>query len=443
MKKDHVLKEFVRKQKEARLKGKKSYLHFDNRINPDIKIAREVSSPSNVEGHSFYPFLHFTDEKRRFKNKDGARMIEVKRRELFYSAHYDSLIYSWYAYKLSSLYEKKLESLKLFDVPIAYRTFATKKDNRDFAKEVFDFIKTKEECIAIALDVDGFFDNLDHKILKQALFFILGRKLSADVYKVFRSLTKYHYVEVEEVYELFDVKKQLKNNQLSRICKPFELRDLLNRKNLFLKKNKNIYGIPQGTPLSAILSNIYMLGFDARVQQQVNSVGGLYRRYSDDIIIVCTVDAAKHIITVVLQQLDMVKLKPQDSKTEVVLFKKQPDGRFWHLNSKSDNKPLQYLGFEFDGNTTLIRSSSFGKYYRKIKTQIKNYARNLNLSHHPVRLKKKQLFKRFTHLGKNNFIAYTASSARKMGSIAIRKQAKSHVKVINREILKREDRYKV
>ena len=38
--------------------------------------------------------------------------------------------------------------------------------NIDFAKNVFDFINEKKNCFVLCLDVSGFFDNLDHEILK-------------------------------------------------------------------------------------------------------------------------------------------------------------------------------------------------------------------------------------------------------------------------------------
>lgn len=40
------------------------------------------------------------------------------------------------------------------------------------------------------------------------------------------------------------------------------------------------------TMLMMAFTNVYMLATDAKIQQLVQSCGGLYRRYSDDTIIV-------------------------------------------------------------------------------------------------------------------------------------------------------------
>lgn len=49
---------------------------------------------------------------------------------------------------------------------------------------------------------------------------------------------------------------------------------------------KNRLGIPQGTTVSEILANIYMIVFDEFVANLIENYHGLYRRYSDDFIIV-------------------------------------------------------------------------------------------------------------------------------------------------------------
>ena len=61
-----------------------------------------------------------------------------------------------------------------------------------------------------------------------------------------------------------------------------------------LKKKKCIHvnrnlenGIPQGSPISGVLANIYMMEFDLAMKHLIEEENnGLYMRYSDDIIIV-------------------------------------------------------------------------------------------------------------------------------------------------------------
>ena len=45
-------------------------------------------------------------------------------------------------------------------------------------------------------------------------------------------------------------------------------------------------GVPQGSPISATLANIYMLSADKQLHEYVTSFGGFYMRYSDDFMIV-------------------------------------------------------------------------------------------------------------------------------------------------------------
>ncbi|MBD5807125.1 hypothetical protein [Limosilactobacillus walteri] len=49
---------------------------------------------------------------------------------------------------------------------------------------------------------------------------------------------------------------------------------------------KNRIGIPQGTAVSAVLANIYMIQFDYLLADTISKYNGIYRRYSDDFIIV-------------------------------------------------------------------------------------------------------------------------------------------------------------
>jgi len=44
------------------------------------------------------------------------------------------------------------------------------------------------------------------------------------------------------------------------------------------------YGIPQGSALSALLSNIYLVDFDEYMFKLGQTIGFIYRRYCDDIL---------------------------------------------------------------------------------------------------------------------------------------------------------------
>lgn len=58
-------------------------------------------------------------------------------------------------------------------------------------------------------------------------------------------------------------------------------------------KNPNSYGIPQGSPISALLANVYMLDVDKKVYEIVAAQNGMYMRYSDDFIIILPIRDAE------------------------------------------------------------------------------------------------------------------------------------------------------
>ena len=60
------------------------------------------------------------------------------------------------------------------------------------------------------------------------------------------------------------------------------------RSSIITRNNKS-YGIPQGSPISDVLANIYLLEFDKLVRDHVEKLGGIYTRYSDDILVVAPI----------------------------------------------------------------------------------------------------------------------------------------------------------
>lgn len=61
--------------------------------------------------------------------------------------------------------------------------------------------------VVIAFDIKGFFDNLDHTILKNSWRHALGLQenelLPKDHYNVFKAITKFSHVELEKIFDLF------------------------------------------------------------------------------------------------------------------------------------------------------------------------------------------------------------------------------------------------
>ena len=96
----------------------------------------------------------------------------------------------------------------------------------------------------------------------------------------------------------------------------------------------------------------------------------------------------------------------------------------------SASKPLQYLGFLFDGQRILIRSAAFAKYSNRMRRGI-SLAKQTMRSRNQNRVKNgleerelflKKIYSRYSHLGQRNFLRYGYKAAKIMGSIAIRRQ---------------------
>ena len=171
----------------------KKYPHIGRPISikDKNKIVSYILNPKNIAKHSFLPFIHKTSLVRKFRkeyNEEGnpikaegtnkiQRVKGQKKRELFYASHLDSLIFSYYSYQLSDKYEKLIKKYKLDEVVCAYRSIpidennpnSTNKSNIEIANDAFDLIKKypKDFFCVIAFDITSFFDNLDHRILRE------------------------------------------------------------------------------------------------------------------------------------------------------------------------------------------------------------------------------------------------------------------------------------
>lgn len=150
-------------------------------------------------------------------------------------------------------------------------------------------------------------------------------------------------------------KNTLKN---SRYLSPEFFRYL--RKNKFLKIKKNLLkGIPQGSAISAVLANVYMIEFDYKLKQYVEKFNGEYFRYSDDFILIfpTTINENINYIREKIQKIrkSIPNLELQEEKTQCFYYY---DKKITALNEK--NK----IGYCF--NNTRI-------YFKDKKQAFKNY----------------------------------------------------------------------
>ena len=261
----------------------KPYAHFDLRVSLSMpSIRKYVMDRTKIVTHSFYPFIHFEKKNSRY-GKKGPK----KPRELYYCSHLDRCVYQRYAFLLNYQYSIWACENNIDDVAIAYRDNLGK-NNIDFAKDAFDAIRSFPQCFIFVGDFTNFFDNLEHQYLKKMMCEVLGvERLPQDYFSVFKNITRF------SSWDWKDIVKAAGENIAERgVRKKINSKETVLTKEQFQKNKKDIkknisgVGVPQGSPVSAVLSNIYMIKFDKDIKRYVTSKGGIYMRYSDDFIIV-------------------------------------------------------------------------------------------------------------------------------------------------------------
>ena len=427
---------------------KKKYLHFDKRVDikEDEHMQAKIQDPSWVASYAFLPSIHFKIVFKKYitlkkENGEKFKKKDKKPREIYYAAHKDSLIYKHYGDLLNNAYNDYASEKGIDDIAVAYRNNKRGKNNIDFAYEAFDFLLKQDQEIVIALDFTSFFDNIDHKSLKQKMKRVLNvEELSKDWYKIYKNITRHSYVEKEDIEEfLLDKygKKKLKKirSQLPQIMEPAEFREFKHGK---IKVNQYSFGIPQGSGMSAVCSNVHLIDFDKEVLQWAKQKhpDALYRRYYDDLILVipatiATVELLEEWKTELMAQIDCYKdegLIIQEKKTELRLYRDKTI-----YNEKMEVSPLDYLGFVLDRNLIRIREKSLFKYYARAYKKAKTSKRIAYATNRPG--PKRKLYDLYTHLGHKymgygNFNAYAKKAHRMMNTLPckshIRKKTKRH-----------------
>ncbi|MEJ0063293.1 MAG: hypothetical protein WDO70_08860 [Alphaproteobacteria bacterium] len=176
------------------------YKHFDRPVAEDFLL--RVTKPDFVARHSFSPLIHYMQGVKRYKPQEHKTL--KKPRPIMYASHRDACILSYYAHHVNILLDDFYAQQGLQEAIVAYRTLG--KANYHFSAEAYKYALQHAPCMILAFDVSGFFDNLDHKLLKYRLKNVLGvTSLSEDWLRVFRSVTAYHYVNREDlrVHPLF------------------------------------------------------------------------------------------------------------------------------------------------------------------------------------------------------------------------------------------------
>jgi len=477
-----------------------------------------IKNKDKIAVHGFAPFIHkvlSTNRYRKEYDNDGKLINNGKRtdkstkdRDIYYANNLDSNIYAYYSHLLNVKYEDILEDRNLTKVVTAYRKTPKKlehdrtqkppkKNNIYFADEVFEYIKNNIDhdngIVAIAFDVKNFFPSLNHTVLKNKWCEVLDvDHLPKDHYNVFKNITRFSYVEEKHLFNLFKDNILIRKNDASIANKPVkriehlynknaiaycEMQDIHEiRKKGLIRTSKRVdgklitAGICQGSAISAILANIYMLGFDEEIYDEISKIGGLYRRYSDDMVVICSIEHKSRIIQLFENEIKDISLEIHKDKTQVfhfsrcngkVICEQEFNGS---ITPNSINRNFEYLGFSFDGEYVRLKTSSLANYYRKMKKGVRRsgfYSSKIN-NDTRGEIFRKRLYKRYSYIGAKrcikykrvrgttdqwqpekyainwgNYITYAKNAHKIMGSYSkIDSQIKNHWKNIHKEIEK-------
>ena len=420
---------------------KKGYLHITPQIDVDghrCELLAKLRNKNFIAQYAFYPLIHAAINERKYKriphSFDRAHSYilgekyfrTAKSRPLHYATHMDALIFGYYAEQLNDKYEERLRLYpELSDCIIAYRKIPSgipekNKGTMHFAKDVFKEIECRslsDACSVLMFDIKSFFSALNHEILEKTWADLISKEeLPPDHKNVFNATTMFSYILLDDLRidqdkkgrksgfderRLHEIRKE---GKFAFFSSPKEFRNKIKSKELkifrfpFWDKKRNIpVGIPQGLPISAILANMYFLNFDIEIMHEViKRLRGFYRRYSDDILIICKPEQVEEIKKLVGDAIEKSLVKISTEKTEEYLFKyysasvskkRLTSIKIWpdkSLNNQVENQryaccqigaPLTYLGFEFYGYQTLIKSSNLSKFYRRMIKSVKSRAK--------------------------------------------------------------------
>lgn len=408
----------------------RGYLHITPKINVITRkseLISKVQNPDWVKRHAFMPLIHSVIKERKYKKHpddpkkrghshliDGKLKTSTKPRPLHYSTHIDSIVFGYYACYLLRLYELELaKHTGLAECITAYRKIELDDDEGkgkstiNFAQEAFAEIKTRAEdgCVVLMFDIEKFFSSLNHDKLKVAWSKLLGneKRMPDDHFNVFKATTLFKYILRDDLRlgkgingrrPGFDERKLAKIRKFEGVEAFYEnhkafkqalkAKEIIVYKKQFVKKGIPV-GIPQGLPISAVLANLYLLQFDLGVLDKVvREMGGFYRRYSDDILIICKAEQVEAIKEFVETEIE-VRSEVSISKTKTEIYKfdrvnvSDKKTRIVSTQVIGENrlvgKPLSYLGFEFYGEKILIKSANLAKFYRRIIYTVKRRAK--------------------------------------------------------------------
>lgn len=387
-----------------------------------VRVRKFLRDDEKIAHYAFLPLIQRKQVSWRYKKDEttGKKRKKKKERPICFASHFDAQIYSFYAQTLEAKYEKYLREKELSDCVIAYRKikdqYGKGKCNIDFACDIFSYIKNKasisDQCVIIA-DITSFFDSLNHRELKKAWKIVMGKNALSDAeYNIFRNVTQYGFVKERDIFNLFKdniicktkggkirekkVKypRYMRDKNAIAYCRNNDMRKI-REAGIIQTPPKNPYtkertGIPQGLPISAVLANIYMISFDEKLMSYVSKVGGIYRRYSDDIVLIIPKEKKDECHSFLLREIENIKLDISKDKTKIFNIQKGHTSTL-SITRYSDgaNAKIEYLGLAFDGEKIRLKDKCLSHYYLKMR---KSISRRTFLACHVKNKSRHQLF---------------------------------------------------
>lgn len=349
----------------------KKYIHFDRQTTLK-KVWRTIDNPANILSHNFFPFIHFTSTQRKYSHGK----TKLKKRDLYYCSHLDRYVYAYYSFKLNCDYNSWVKRVGLDQVAVAYRT-DLRKSTINFAESAFSALCKMGEANVLIGDFTNYFDQLDHSYLKERIKQLLNVKaLPSDYYQVFRRITQFSFIDEEDIICEFLHKKgpitpqdkkffRAQTRSLDRLFSPSDFRSFVKK---VIQVNKKSYGIPQGSPISSVLSNIYLMNFDMEINTFVKTAGGFYMRYCDDFIVIVPKSInlwqLESSISVAVNKIPRLELKAE--KIQKLTYSGSEI-----RNENGLKTTLNFLGFSFDGDFVRIRDKTISRYYKRLYAKIK------------------------------------------------------------------------
>jgi RNA-directed DNA polymerase len=380
------------------------YKHLDVPVGE--AFAAETENPGVVSRHSWLPLIRYIRRVKRYKPKLGQTVF--KDRPIMYASHRDACILKRYARDLTVALDKHYVANGLDNGVIGYRKLG--KANYHFSADAYRFAVATMPCKVLCFDITSFFDSLDHRILKDRLKRILAvKELTQDWYNVFRAVTQYRAIERDhlEQHAVFGQRLATKNRQ------PIATIAEIRAAGITITPNPNKFGIPQGTPISSAFSNLYLMDFDRMLIDACAVHGALYRRYSDDILVICPVGTEVGLSAIIQKCLAEHHLSLAADKSYEQLFDPDSFAEF------------QYLGFNISPEGAVIRQSSLARQWRKFKRAI-NSTRKAGLmaisQGKANKIYVSKLRKRFSPVGARNFSSYARRAGEAFGSRKIGRQ---------------------